>query len=141
VLAQSARAVASVDTGDPTPAADWLSRFGIGGQVDLRRGTFADVVPALGRFDMVFVDGTHDAPNVRADLDLALAALAPGGVVACHDYPDPDWPDVRRVVDEVAARAGLRRVRQSDYLGVFTAPGPAHPAASSAGATSAAARR
>ena len=65
--------------------------------------------PRLGQFDLVFVDGEHDAPNVRADPDLALAALAPGGVVACHDYRDPDWPDVRRV-------------RQADYLGAFAAP-------------------
>ncbi len=123
-LAQSARLVVSVDTGDPAPAADWLARFGVGERVDLHRGTFADIVPRLGQYDLVFVDGAHDAPNVRADLELALAALAPGGVLACHDYPDPDWPDVRRVVDEVAARVGLRRIRQSDYLAAFAARGP-----------------
>ena len=73
--------------------------------------------------------------NRRADLELALAALAPGGVLACHEYPDPDWPDVRRVVDEVATRAGLRRIRQSDYLGAITAQGQTHYAAIAKGMT------
>jgi hypothetical protein len=118
-LAQTARAVVSVDVLDPTPAAGWLGRFGLADRVTLRRGTFAEVVPPLGPFELIFVDGEHDATNVRADLELALSALAPGGVLACHDYPDPSWPDVRRVVDEMAAERGLVRLRQSDYLAAF----------------------
>ncbi len=120
-LAQAAREVASVDVADPAPAAAWLERFGLGGNVALHRGTFAEVARDLGAFDLVFVDGEHDGPNVRTDVALALSVLAPGGVLACHDYPDPDWPDVRREVDAAVARAGLRRVRQADYLGAFAA--------------------
>lgn len=122
-LAQSAREVVSVDVADPAPAAAWLERFGLGATVALHRGTFADVARGLGTFDLVFVDGEHDGANVRADVALALTVLAPGGVLACHDYPDPDWPDVRREVDAAVARAGLRRVRQADYLGAFAATG------------------
>ncbi|MBN9122846.1 MAG: class I SAM-dependent methyltransferase, partial [Planctomycetes bacterium] len=118
-LAQSARAVASVDVADPAPAAGWLDRFGVADRAALHRGTFAAVVPRLGEFDLVYVDGEHDAASLRADCALALAALAPGGVLACHDYPDPSWPNVRRVVDELAAARGLVRVRQADYLGAF----------------------
>ncbi len=118
-LAQSVREVVSVDALDPAPAAGWLERFGVADRAELRRGTFAEVVPPLEPFELVFVDGEHDAASARADVDLALSVLAPGGVLACHDYPDPSWPDVRRVVDAAAAERGLVRIRQSDYLGAF----------------------
>jgi SAM-dependent methyltransferase len=118
-LAQSAREVVSVDVTDPEIAAGWLERLGAADRVALHRGTFVAVVPRLGEFDLVFVDGEHDAANVRADVELALSVLAPGGVLACHDYPDPAWPDVRRVIDEIAAARGLVRIRQADYLGAF----------------------
>ncbi|HEY1187494.1 MAG TPA: class I SAM-dependent methyltransferase [Gemmata sp.] len=138
-LAQAARELVSVDTRDPAPAGEWLVRFGLDGdRVALRRGRFSEVVtPPLGPFDLVFVDGEHDAPNVLADVELALSVLAPGGVLALHDYPDPSWPDVRRVADAVAAARGLVRFRQADYVAAFRAqepaarpvPAPAPPAA------------
>ncbi len=123
-LAQSAGALVSVDAEDPGPARGWLERFGLAGRAELIHARFADAVPALGRFDVVFVDGEHDAASVRADVELALATLTPGGVLACHDYPDPGWPDVRRVVDELARARGLIRIRQSDYLGEFRLSDP-----------------
>lgn len=118
-LAQSAAEVVSVDVTEPELAACWLKRFGVADRAKLHRGTFAALVPHLGEFDLVFVDGEHDAANVRADVELALSVLAPDGVLVCHDYPDPGWPDVRRVIDEMAATRGLVRVRQADYLGAF----------------------
>lgn len=39
--------------------------------------------------------------------------------MAFHDYPDPTWPDVRRVVDERARNLGWKRVAQADFLGIF----------------------
>jgi hypothetical protein len=48
-----------------------------------------------------------------------LRLLKPGGWLAFHDYPDPDWPEVRRVVDDCAQRFGWSRLAQADYLGVF----------------------
>jgi hypothetical protein len=42
-----------------------------------------------------------------------------GGLLAFHDYPDPGWPDVRRVVDDHARRLGWQRTAQADFLGVF----------------------
>lgn len=37
------------------------------------------------KFDLIFIDGLHHADAVERDLDNALAALNPGGVVVCHD--------------------------------------------------------
>jgi predicted O-methyltransferase YrrM len=38
------------------------------------------------RFDLVFLDGSHEAPNVYEEVDLALQLLAPGGIIVLHDY-------------------------------------------------------
>ncbi len=124
-LAQSAREIVSVDVLDSAPAAGWLERFGCPPNVTFFQCHFAELDPHLGPFDLVFVDGEHDAAHVRADMELALTRLAPDGYLACHGYPDPDWPDVRRVVDEIAAARGLVRVCQADYLAVFQVSDPA----------------
>lgn len=46
------------------------------------------VLPVLrsGSFDLVFVDGLHTKEAVMRDANQALALVAPGGVVAFHDY-------------------------------------------------------
>ena len=84
-----------------------------------RRDVAERLSPGGERFGVAFVDAGHDTAGVRRALELALRALEPGGLVAVHDYPDPDRPDVRLVVDEFAGRLGWRRVAQADYLGVF----------------------
>lgn len=46
------------------------------------------------RFDFIFIDGSHRAPNVYSDIAGALAHIAEGGVIVLHDfYPDakPLW--------------------------------------------------
>lgn len=51
-----------------------------------------------GPFDLIFIDGCHEEPYVRSDSENALRQLAPGGMIAWHDYGVID--DVSRVVDE-----------------------------------------
>jgi hypothetical protein len=72
-----------------------------------------------GPFELIVIDTLHDAASVARDIASALLLLAPGGLVAFHDYPDPTWPEVRRVVDEHANRLGWKRTAQADFLGVF----------------------
>jgi hypothetical protein len=50
----------------------------------------------MERFDFIFIDGSHRASDVYADVAGALARLNANGVIALHDfYPDarPLWPD------------------------------------------------
>lgn len=61
---------------------------------------------APGSVDRVFLDGSHDAPSVTADLEAWSARLAEGGVLAGHDY-DFKHPDLVAAVDAFARTRGL----------------------------------
>ena len=55
----------------------------------LRMHSFPGLLRLLARgdrADLVYVDGSHEAPDVLADLVLAFRLLAPGGVMLCDDY-------------------------------------------------------
>ncbi len=74
-------------------------------------GVFDAVVPILtssleasrlfaaGSLDFVFLDAAHDYASVRDDIAAWWPKIAPGGMLAGHDY-QPDWPEVIRAVDE-----------------------------------------
>lgn len=126
-LAQSAREVVAVDTFQATGLGGQdtmtemtanLDRYRVRHNVRVHRGRFAEVLPTLqARFDLIFIDGSHDADSVRQDIDLALPLLHPQGVLAFHDYADGEtsWPDVREVVD---AWRGTRPVEVVERLGI-----------------------
>ncbi len=62
------------------------------------RGTAATV--ALKEpVDALFVDGAHDYPNVKADLDAFAPLVTAGGIVSGHDF-DGFWPGVVKAVTE-----------------------------------------
>lgn len=58
-----------------------------------------------GSVDRVFLDGSHDGPSVREDLELWSPRIAPDGILAGHDY-DEKHPEL---VAEVDAFARARR--------------------------------
>jgi predicted O-methyltransferase YrrM len=119
-LGQQARRVVTVDRLDQAEAKEWVKRFGLSDRVEFRLGDVEENCRMLsGRFDLVFIDTDHDAAAVARDIEAALPLLEPGGRLAFHDYPDPGWPEVRRIVDEYAQRLGWHRLAQADYLGVF----------------------
>jgi hypothetical protein len=60
-------------------------------------GLFAD-----GSLHMVFLDAAHDEESVAADIAAWLPKVAPGGVLAGHDYrPEDGFPGVKAAVDKV----------------------------------------
>jgi hypothetical protein len=124
-LAQQAASVLSLDTAEQTEAAEWVRRYGVADKVTFAAGNVGVICDGLRQtFDLILIDLEHDAKSVTADIERALPLLRPDGLLAFHDYPDPAWPDVRRVADDYAARCGWERVRQADYLGVFRVPDP-----------------
>ena len=119
-LAQSACSVISIDVQEQTEAAEWLRRYGLSERVQFCRGDASEQCRGLDqRFDLVFVDTDHDAASIERDIEASLRLLEPGGLIAFHDYPDPGWPDVRKVVDQHAKKRGWKRTAQAGYLGVF----------------------
>lgn len=65
----------------------------IGNSHDL---TPADFLARFGRMDLVLIDGDHTYRGVKADTQLALSILAPGGVILWHDARTRKYPDVER---------------------------------------------
>jgi hypothetical protein len=89
------------------------------GAVEFRTGDAAGVCRGLGGpFGLLSLSAGDAAALARA-LDAGVPLLAPGGLVAVQHYPDPEWPDVRRLADDSARRLGWRRAAQAGYLGVF----------------------
>ncbi len=119
-LSQSANRVVSVGEADPSEAAEWVRRFGHADRVEFRTGDMGEVCAGMkGAFDLIWIAAQPDAANLERSITAALPPLAPGELLAFHDYPDPRSPDVRRVVDGHARRLGWTRVAQADFLGVF----------------------
>lgn len=74
-------------------------------------GGFHEVVPRFGsNFDLVFVDGDHDADSAEADALLAFAHVNEHGVVAFHDW---DFESVQAGVSRVTGAVKPWRVVDS----------------------------
>jgi len=68
-------------------------------RLEKRRGRSEAVLPGLERasFDLIYVDGSHDAPFVLLDAMLSWELLKPGGILAFDDYEwEPQLPPERR---------------------------------------------
>jgi predicted O-methyltransferase YrrM len=73
-----------------------------------------------GRAGLVFVDGGHDEATCRHDTALAMALVAPDGVVVWDDYT-PYWPGVKTTLDELARRVPMRHYPRLGFV-VHRAP-------------------
>lgn len=83
-----------------------LARCGIASQqISIRRAnslelTWEGIRADFGQPARLFsVDGGHGAEIVAHDLEIALAALAPGGIIIIDDYFNTEWPAVSEGVN------------------------------------------
>lgn len=60
--------------------------------------------------DFVFIDGAHDYESVKYDTALAHALLAPGGIIAWHDYQNPQNMDVTKLIHEINDKPGVPEI-------------------------------
>ena len=106
-LAETAAYVVSVDRhrGIEGRGGDSLAKFldNLRGlpNVAVVIGEFGEVGQHLHGFDMVYIDGDHDAAAVAADTDTAAGAVVDGGIVAYHDW---DFDEVRETVITTVGR-------------------------------------
>jgi hypothetical protein len=126
-MAQTANRVVAVDPfdGRGTPRMNHstlesfknnIERYGVAGKVDTLVGTADEALTEFDHyvpFDLVFIDGAHDADSVRNDISHARRLLKPDGLLAFHDYRvhpgqyDGRWdPGVTTAVDELVKSGG-----------------------------------
>lgn len=63
--------------------------------------------PAPNPIAFLFIDGWHDAANVRADYAAWAPHVVPGGSIWFHDAYGAGWPDVGALVAELVASEAL----------------------------------
>jgi predicted O-methyltransferase YrrM len=64
-----------------------IEELGCGGLVTfVHRRSIDFLHDCDARFDLIFLDGNHDADTVYQEVPLALQLLSPGGIVVLHDY-------------------------------------------------------
>ena len=57
--------------------------------------------------DFVFIDGNHFYESVKQDIELWRPKVKKGGMISGHDYGHPDWPGVKKAVDEIFNKVSL----------------------------------
>jgi hypothetical protein len=89
---------------EPTVWNEFLARIereGVAGHIRILK---KESVPAAANFKdrsvgFVFIDANHDKAHVTADIQAWLPKIAPGGILAGHDYGEPCG--VKEAVDEL----------------------------------------
>ena len=80
-----------------------LAAYDVSSRVEVRAAWSQDMLPQLvkeGRlFDLVWIDGDHEAPAVAHDVEWARRLLKPTGTLAVHDYDEDTCPGVRQSLD------------------------------------------
>jgi predicted O-methyltransferase YrrM len=56
---------------------------------------------AAAPVDLLFIDSTHTREDTIAEVRAWRPRMAPGAIVALHDYDNPAFPGVREAVDEL----------------------------------------
>lgn len=82
-----------------------------------------DETPYVGRFDLVFIDGSHAYSYVASDTAKALRMVRPGGLILWHDYAGT-WhiPGVFHFLNELADRLPLGMIEDTSLV-FYRAPG------------------
>jgi hypothetical protein len=83
-----------------------MHRYGVGACI--HAGTTEEIAPDLPdrAFQFIFIDGDHSQAAVRKDIEEALRVLAPGGLLAFHDYESLQDPAVTVEVNRLVRSGG-----------------------------------
>ena len=74
-------------------------------EVVKRYSTDPEARQALEHFRILtlMIDGDHSYEGAKKDWQLYAPMVEPGGCVIVDDYGNPDWPGVKKAVDEALA--------------------------------------
>jgi predicted O-methyltransferase YrrM len=87
------------------------------GRIEFVAAAGAEARDPGGPVELLFVDSTHEREPTLAEFRAWRPRLAPGAVVAFHDYGHPEFPGVAEAVEEL----GLQGERRGGML-VWTVP-------------------
>jgi predicted O-methyltransferase YrrM len=74
----------------------------------IQHSTKLDTAPYAGQMEFIFIDAGHEYDAVMNDIKKSFEMLAPGGIIAWHDYPYT--AGVRQAVDELGQEKKLVHV-------------------------------
>jgi predicted O-methyltransferase YrrM len=105
-LAQPGRRVLSFDPVVRAVRDDYLALAGpdVAARVTFVEGLGEDVPGDVDGVDFLFIDAAHDYESTRGAFEAWRPRLAPGAVVAFHDFDDPQWPGVTQAIRELGLR-------------------------------------
>ena len=77
-------------------------------RADRRPGRGGPARPAVRTFDFVFIDGSHERERTIATFEAWRDHVAPGGVIAFHDWENPAYPGVTEAIREMGLDGEVR---------------------------------
>jgi hypothetical protein len=93
-----------------------IQACGVASKVEPIRGKIADLAQELRgrRWDMVYIDASHDAESVKHDTELAADVVTPGGLIVWHDF---EYPSVKAGIE--ASGLKLEWIEDHGTIGVL----------------------
>lgn len=85
---------------------DRMARFGRRFKLIRKSSSIAAKGLETGSLDFVYIDGDHRYESVVGDLAVWLDKVREGGILAGHDYDNPELPGVQQAVDGFFQRLG-----------------------------------
>lgn len=77
-----------------------IEAYGVADRVTVWRMDSQTAMSTLGAaFDLVWIDGDHEAHAVAHDVEMGRKLLRPSGTLAVHDYDEAICPGVREALD------------------------------------------
>lgn len=107
-LALGGSRVTSYDPMRYAGRAEYLGLLGRAARARIRLVAAAGSAGGTGAaaVDLLFVDSSHERAETVAEFAAWRPAIRPGGIVAFHDYGNPDFPGVAAAIDEDLGLAG-----------------------------------
>ena len=102
-VADPARRVISVDVAHRPQRDRYLRLVGpaVRSRIEFVIGPGEAVPDGVAGVGLLFVDAAHDRESTKATFEAWRPRLAPGALVAFHDYEDPQWPGVTEAIREL----------------------------------------
>lgn len=91
----------------------------LGFQARVIVGDSAVVPQGIEEVGLLFIDSEHARERFNAECDAWLPLIVKGGILACHDYKQPDWPVMTPAIDDRIGENEWERLGLVNWLVAF----------------------